>query len=54
MIANTLPSRFLVNDPDGVPSVRSPDPDDDYLIGLAEASWAVIVSGDTDMHGLAL
>ena len=43
----------LVNDPEGVPSVRSPDPDDDYLIGLAEDSLAVIVSGDTDLHGLA-
>jgi len=42
----------LLDDPDSVPAVRSPDPDDDYLICLAEAGTAVLVSGDTDLHGL--
>ena len=43
----------LSQDPDRGPSVRSPDPDDDYLIALAEAATAVIVSGDSDLLGLA-
>ncbi|MGH3444723.1 MAG: hypothetical protein ACRDPB_05060 [Nocardioidaceae bacterium] len=29
------------------------DPDDDYLISLAEASKAMLVSGDADLQGLA-
>jgi putative PIN family toxin of toxin-antitoxin system len=36
----------VVADPAGAPLIRSSDPDDDYLIALAEASHAVIVSGD--------
>lgn len=43
----------LVDDPNHPPVVRSPDPDDDYLIALAEAAAAVIVSGDTDLRNLA-
>jgi len=43
----------LVEDPPGAPAVRSPDPDDDYLIALAAAAPAVIVSGDSDLLGLA-
>ncbi len=43
----------FVDDPRGAPAVRSPDPDDDYLICLAEAGTAVIVSGDTDLRSLA-
>lgn len=43
----------LISDPGSAPSVRSPDPDDDYLICLAEAAPAVLVSGDSDLHGLA-
>lgn len=43
----------LVADPGGEPPVRSPDPDDDYLICLAQAATAVIVSGDADLRGLA-
>lgn len=43
----------LVSDSDRAPSVRSPDPDDDYLICLAEAASAVLVSGDIDLHSLA-
>ena len=43
----------LVADPESPPTVRSPDPGDDYLISLAEAAQAVIVSGDADLQGLA-
>lgn len=43
----------LRQDPESGPSVRSLDPDDDYLITLAEAATAVIVSGDSDLLGLA-
>jgi len=43
----------IIEDPDSAPSVRSPDPDDDYLICLGEAATAVIVSGDSDLLGLA-
>lgn len=40
-------------DPNTPPAVRSPDPDDDYLIALAASATAVLVSGDTDLTGLA-
>src|SRR5262245_22170168 len=40
------------DDPTLPASVRSPDPDDDYLIALAEKAQAMIVSGDR--HLLAL
>lgn len=43
----------LVQDPSGAPPVRSPDPDDDYLIASAAAAPAVIVSGDSDLLVLA-
>ena len=43
----------LVADPSGPPSIRSPDPGDDYLIALAEAEHAVLVSGDQHLLGLA-
>jgi putative PIN family toxin of toxin-antitoxin system len=33
-------------DPDGVPAIRSVDPGDDYLILLASAERAVLVTGD--------
>lgn len=36
----------LRDDPDTPPVVNSPDPGDDYLISLAAAAQAVIVSGD--------
>lgn len=39
-------SADVENDPPGPPRRRSVDPDDDYLIALAEAAQAVIVSGD--------
>ena len=43
----------IIEDPDSAPLVRSPDPRDDYLICLGEAATAVIVSGDSDLLGLA-
>lgn len=39
----------LATDPEGPPPLRSPDPDDDYLIALAHSSAAVLVSGDSDL-----
>jgi putative PIN family toxin of toxin-antitoxin system len=44
---------MTVRDPDGPPEVRSPDPDDDYLIALASVSRSVLVSGDGDLMGLS-
>ena len=43
----------LAQDPDKAPDVRSPDPDDDYLIALAAESRSVLVSGDSDLLGLS-
>jgi putative PIN family toxin of toxin-antitoxin system len=42
----------VVDDPTEPPLVRSPDPGDDYLIALAVAARAVIVSGDRHLLGL--
>jgi putative PIN family toxin of toxin-antitoxin system len=42
-----------VDDPTDPPAVTSPDPDDDYLIALAEEANAVIVSGDAHLHSVA-
>lgn len=36
----------MVEDPSRRPAVRSDDPDDDYLIALADDTRAAIVSGD--------
>jgi putative PIN family toxin of toxin-antitoxin system len=44
---------MLLSDPDRPPSVHSPDPNDDYLVCLAEAAGAALVSGDTDIQCLA-
>ena len=46
-------SAELVDDPELLPSVSSPDPDDTYLIALAETSRAVLVSGDQDLLSLS-
>jgi putative PIN family toxin of toxin-antitoxin system len=46
-------SATLTDDPDDPPSVRSPDPGDDYLIALAESHQAVLVSGDDHLLGLS-
>ena len=42
----------LRDDPAGPPLVKSSDPNDDYLITLASASQAVIVSGDRHLLDL--
>jgi uncharacterized protein len=42
-----------VADPELPPDVRSPDPDDDYLIALASVTRAVLDSGDADLLGLS-
>jgi uncharacterized protein len=43
----------LAADPDEAPAVRSIDPGDDYLIALASAEKAALVSGDKHLLGLA-
>jgi putative PIN family toxin of toxin-antitoxin system len=43
----------MFDDPADAPTVRSPDPADDYLIALAGAAHAVIVSGDRHLLTLA-
>lgn len=43
----------VLDDPRRAPRITSPDPGDDYLIALAEAARAVIVSGDSHLLGLA-
>lgn len=40
------------DDPKDAPPVRSPDPGDDYLIALAAATSAVLVSSDDHLLGL--
>ncbi len=42
----------LREDPADPPPVRSPDPGDDYLVALAAANQALIVSGDRHLLGL--
>jgi uncharacterized protein len=42
----------LAADPPGPPPVRSADPEDDYLVSLAAAARAVIVSGDAHLAGM--
>ncbi len=42
----------MVVDPDTDPPVHSRDPDDDYLIVLASAHRAALVSGDKDLLAL--
>jgi uncharacterized protein len=46
-------SAELVADPPGPPPLASADPKDDYLVALAAAARAVIVSGDTHLTDLA-
>ncbi len=43
----------LAPDPGGPPPVDSPDPGDAYLLTLAAASDAVLVTGDRHLLGLA-
>jgi putative PIN family toxin of toxin-antitoxin system len=42
----------VATDPDAPPR-RSPDPGDDYLLGLAEAQNALLVTGDQHLLALA-
>jgi putative PIN family toxin of toxin-antitoxin system len=42
----------LAEDPSDPPPVRSPDPDDDYLISLAISRRAFLVTGDQHLLGL--
>jgi putative PIN family toxin of toxin-antitoxin system len=44
---------MLATDPEAGAPVNSPDPDDDYLIALAAAQAAALVSGDGHLLGLA-
>ena len=46
-------SAVLVEDPSGPPPKRSMDPGDDYLVALAAAQRAILVSGDMDLTSLA-
>ncbi len=43
----------LARDPGGPPPVDSPDPGDAYLLALAAAHEAMLVSGDRHLLGLA-
>ena len=45
-------SASVVVDPDTDPPLHSRDPDDDYLIALASAHRAALVSGDKDLLAL--
>jgi putative PIN family toxin of toxin-antitoxin system len=42
-----------ITDPAVPPTVRSPDPGDDYLIALASSARAALVSGDKHLLGLS-
>ena len=43
----------VVSSPQAIPSVRSADPGDDYLIALASAHRAALVSGDKHLLSLS-
>jgi predicted nucleic acid-binding protein len=43
----------MFDDPTVPPKISSPDPDDDYLIALAERSRSVIVAGDRGLLELS-
>jgi putative PIN family toxin of toxin-antitoxin system len=43
---------LAVPDPDDPSPLRSADPDDDYLIALAQSQNAVLVSGDKHLLGI--
>lgn len=46
-------SATVADDPPGEPPLRSEDPGDDYLIALAAAERAALVSGDKHLLALA-
>jgi putative PIN family toxin of toxin-antitoxin system len=45
-LAHLRRQALVVPDPDGPPPLRCPDPDEDYLIALAQGQNAILVSGD--------
>ena len=46
-------SAVIAADPEALPPFRSTDPNDDYLLALAAAERAVLVSGDAHLTVLA-
>jgi uncharacterized protein len=46
-------SAIVADDPGSPTSIRSADPGDDYLLALAAAERAVLVSGDAHLNSLA-
>ena len=46
-------SAILAADPMAAPAIRSADPNDDYLLALATAERAILVSGDRHLTVLA-
>ena len=46
-------SAVLAADPEAMPAIRSADPNDDYLLALATAERAILVSGDAHLTVLA-
>lgn len=48
-VAWTARSAIVADDPATDPPTRSSDPDDDYLLALAAAERAVLVSGDAHL-----
>ena len=46
-------SAALAADPENAPAIRSADPNDDYLLALAAAEQAFLVSGDRHLTILA-
>jgi putative PIN family toxin of toxin-antitoxin system len=52
LVAIVRAGAVLIVDPAGSVPARSPDPGDDYLIALAVAARAVIVSGDNHLLSL--
>lgn len=45
--------RCSFSDPDAPPPIRSVDPGDDYLLALATAERAMLVSGDVHLLAFA-
>jgi putative PIN family toxin of toxin-antitoxin system len=43
----------VLDDPEGPPPLGSADPDDDYVLSLAQSARAVVVSGDRHLTDLA-
>ena len=44
---------IIAADPEAAPAIRSTDPEDDYLLALAAAEHAVLISGDGHLTVLA-